>query len=426
MERSSEAGHRSPQPLEARRDLKQSLALADRTALLRPRMVGSWGLECSPVDVRLGAPSSQPHMSANSRSGSKAHRHLGTVGQPARQGGASATSAMVISVGLLLAWPSPSRLVAAEASRPHAADAPPAGPTAPPADPPANRPAAPPVAEPSGVQAPAVGGSARLPSSVSVVPDDPASRTDPATLELLSALERASDDLRHFDAVIVYEKFHALTDGAELQYGRVVYDRATPAPGTADAARTRLGVFFDEYVDSTGRSEAVQQRFVFADGWLAEIDPGRRQFIKRQIVPAGERFDPLKLGEGPFPLPIGQRRDEVLARFDASSAPVPTARLLERIDKAAIEEGRVRALRLIPRAGTREAEDFATLDLYYDRETLLPIGVVATSPEGDRKTVRLSKLRRNEPLGDELLQMLNVDTPKDTAGWTIDVRPWKS
>jgi hypothetical protein len=261
---------------------------------------------------------------------------------------------------------------------------------------------------------------------VSVVPDDSASRVDPATLELLSALERASDDLRHFEAAIVYERFHALTDGAELQYGRVIFDRTPAATGSTDGARTRLGVFFDEYVDSTGRSEAVQQRFVFADGWLSEVDPGRRQFIKRQLVPAGERFDPLKLGEGPFPLPIGQRRAEVLARFEPSAASAPAVRLLEFITAKAIQEGQVRSLRLVPRANTREAEDFATLDLYYDRDSLLPIGVVATSPEGDRKTVRLSKLRRNEPLSEAQLQMLNVDTPADTAGWTIDVRPWKS
>jgi len=38
-------------------------------------------------------------------------------------------------------------------------------------------------------------------------------------------------------------------------------------------------------------------------------------FQKRQVVAPGESFDPLSI-DGPFPLPLGQKRETVLARFD--------------------------------------------------------------------------------------------------------------
>jgi len=265
---------------------------------------------------------------------------------------------------------------------------------------------------PAGTTAPASPPSTAPPSTPVEAPATlPLAAPEPAIVELLTRLERASDDLQQFQAVVAYEKYDELTGGAELQFGRLLYVR--------EAGATRLGVLFNEYVDAAGRSDTLEQWYVFADGWLCEIDRTRKQFIKRQIVPPGKTFDPLKLGEGPFPLPVGQRKDEVLARFEVSAAPPPEARLLKALDMAAVS-----ALRLVPKSGTPAAEEFVRVDLYYDTATMLPVGVVAVDPVGNRKTVRLSKLVRNGGLSSEDRTLLSVETP-DPAMWTVDVRPWQ-
>ena len=233
---------------------------------------------------------------------------------------------------------------------------------------------------------------------------------DPAIDALLDELESAGEDLRDFQARMSYEKADALT-GAELRYGRVVYRRGTEGGST-------LGLWFDEYVDASGRMDKVDELYVFTEGWLVEVDAARKQFIKRQIVPPGKTFDPLKLGEGPFPLPVGQRKAEVLARFLVSEAPPPSSRLLSGLEKEDL-----RTLRLVPLPGTRESRDFESVDLYYDRATLLPVGVVAAAPDKSVKTVRLRGLQRNEGLAEELLAKLSVATP-DPREWIIDIRPW--
>jgi hypothetical protein len=38
------------------------------------------------------------------------------------------------------------------------------------------------------------------------------------------------------------------------------------------------------------------------------------------VLRPGEKVNLLKLGEGPFPLPIGQKRDDVKRQFDVTLA----------------------------------------------------------------------------------------------------------
>ena len=285
-------------------------------------------------------------------------------------------------------------------------------------------PVAPPVA-PSAAPDTVPGAAARGPNIV-----------DARIEELLDALEHGTDALKDFHANVAYTKFDAATNGTVRQLGRLLYVKgpdataANPAsgPATKPATKpgTKLGVFFDEYFEADGRGDKVDQQFVFADGWLCERDPGRKQFIKRQIVPPGESFDPLKLGEGPIPLPIGQRKSEVLRRYIVSTPPMPDAELLRGLKPESL-----RPLRLVPMtigaAGgdTSSPDDFVQIDLFYDKETLLPVIVVATNSDGSRKTVKLSKLVRNSGVTEDERKMLSVETPP-AIDWKIDVRPWRA
>jgi hypothetical protein len=134
-------------------------------------------------------------------------------------------------------------------------------------------------------------------------------------------------------------------------------------------------------------------------------------------VPPGKTLDPLKLGEGPFPLPIGQSRDEVLARFDVTKPEeLPDEALLKDIDMA---DG----LLLVPKPGTEEFNEFARVEIFYDRATSLPVGIFAVEADAGRKIVRLRNLKRNPTLDEATLKKLDIAEP-DPKEWRIDIRPW--
>jgi hypothetical protein len=125
-------------------------------------------------------------------------------------------------------------------------------------------------------------------------------------------------------------------------------------------------------------------------------------------VPPGEHFDPLKLGEGPFPLPVGQPAKEVLARFEATALSQPQDATLAK----ALAETPAEGLMLVPRPGTSEAKDIRQVEIFYDPKLLLPVGLCLTETSGDRKTVLLRDLRRNQGVDEKLLEVV-APNPKD-------------
>ena len=59
-------------------------------------------------------------------------------------------------------------------------------------------------------------------------------------------------------------------------------------------------------MDVDGRVRELEH-YVYANGVLSDYDH-EAKLTRRQLVQDGELRDPLRLGEGPIPIPIGQRR----------------------------------------------------------------------------------------------------------------------
>ena len=163
-----------------------------------------------------------------------------------------------------------------------------------------------------------------------------------------------------------------------------------------------------------------EQHYIFDGQWLAEVDSQKRVFIKHQIVPPGKTLNPLKLGEGPFPLPIGQPKSQVLALFDVQPLGKPENGPLARLN----DSHELESILLIPRTGTREARDYERVEVHYDRETLLPVGMVLVEKGGNRKTVKLTNAVRNPELSPVQTNRLVITEPDPTV-WAVSVQPWR-
>jgi hypothetical protein len=226
--------------------------------------------------------------------------------------------------------------------------------------------------------------------------------------QLLDALQRATDGLHDFRANVIYDRLDAITEDRERRIGRIVLQQD-------DKGARRFAITFDQFIDAAGHASPQPQRFTFADGWLVEFDDARKQSIERQLVPEGTKLDPLRLGEGPLPLPVGQKADDVRRRFTVSLAPAPDAPLLKRL------EG-VQGLVLVPRKGSGVDEDFEEVRVWYDLRTFAPVGVVAKLKGGDTKTVLLRDVAVNAGLDEATTKLLQTKVPE---GWQRDVRPWR-
>ena len=231
------------------------------------------------------------------------------------------------------------------------------------------------------------------------------------THELLDRLEKSGADLRDFQAGIIYTKWDAVLNRREIRTGEVLY-QVKP-----DGSK-RFAILL-EHLFVGRRKREHRKHYVFDGSWLVEIDHEAKIFIKRQIVAPGKQFDPLKLGEGPFPLPLGQPKAEVLARFKVRRLLRPQDETLAK----RLGDRPVDGLLLVPRPQTPEADEIDHVEVFYDRETLLPVGILLVEVEGDRKMVILQDPRANEGVDE---QKLSIEDPDPRDGWNIDIRPWKT
>ncbi|MEO1510509.1 MAG: hypothetical protein AAFU70_00395, partial [Planctomycetota bacterium] len=219
---------------------------------------------------------------------------------------------------------------------------------------------------------------------------------------LLDALEEAGLELETFEAELTYVKINALAGDRQTREGRLylVNDESVFADDAELDFQRGFSIVFTA-LDVGDRRDELNERYIFDGRWLIEINENAKQFNATEVMPEGERIDPLRIGEGPFPVPIGQKKADILERFEAElletedglSAFGPGPRTLaERFGFA--------QLRLVPRPGAAEEADFEEIRIWYDTrpgKALLPIMVRVVDPEFDESLIVLGRRKLNEP-----------------------------
>src|SRR5437764_1492444 len=134
---------------------------------------------------------------------------------------------------------------------------------------------------------------------------------------VLDALAARGKDLKDFSADVALHTADNRTGEDSAQIGKVVYDAAN--------GNSRIRVSFDKKETETGDGKRMTQKqrldYVLEGGWLTDRDYQKKLEVRRQVLKPGQKMNLLKLGEGPFPLPIGQDKDEVKKQFEASKIP---------------------------------------------------------------------------------------------------------
>lgn len=254
--------------------------------------------------------------------------------------------------------------------------------------------------------APAGSDPVKAPAAGPVVTPDDAS---PQVMQWLDKLEARGAKLKSFTADVVFDKENTLLSDREIRMGDVAFAAADEATHTP--ARFRID-FNQMVVNQALRQHHVQ--YIFDGQWLVEKNFDRHMFEKRQVVAPGQSFDPLSI-DGPFPLPLGQKRAAVLARFHVAMGQ----------DKD--DDAKLVHLVLTPREGVANVHGqkrFDQIDLWFDREQLLPVKVIARQSP-NKTTVTLRNLKADSLSGDQIQSMFDTTPPAAGSGWNVDIKPWR-
>jgi len=223
---------------------------------------------------------------------------------------------------------------------------------------------------------------------------------------LLDALEKAAEPVHDLSAKIRYTTEDTLLGDTTTRTGALHFRRA-PATGARQFAVRFVSLQSGDTV------EKVSKDYIFDGIYLVERLNDEKQFFKRQTVRTGEQIDPLSI-DGPFPLPLGQKKADILKRFEAA--------MLEP-DAEGVRKGFLH-IRLTARDRSAE-ENLDTVDLWYDPVTLMPSKVIVKekAESGDVNTAELADVTVNGPAADDSLY--DTKEPAREEGWFVEIAPLK-
>ena len=247
--------------------------------------------------------------------------------------------------------------------------------------------------------------------------------------DLLAALERADQGMQSLTADLVYDRTFELQGDRQVRKGKLYFENR------GEKGR-RFAIRFEElWIGDVVRPE--KQVYIFDGQWLVEKNFAEKMMIKRQIVPPGETFDPLKIGEGPMPIPLGQKKADVLLRFAATLQAVHEGLALEaeagaqeraENDKHKKHVEGATQVKLEPKADFVRETEFKQIRLWYRKDAggnLLPVMARTVNRNGDVSVVQLNNVQvqiAGKPANPKAAippEGMDSTTPSD--GWEVRV-----
>lgn len=236
----------------------------------------------------------------------------------------------------------------------------------------------------------------------------------PDVNSVLTKLESADKDLTSLTAAVRLIKNKPAIEGGgmEVRYGTLKFTSGTDST-SKPLRRFAIGIDTETIEGKAFQNPGGMMReFIFDGHFLLETWPKQKQYVRRHIVGANSTKDPLRIGEGPFPIPVGQRKDDLLTRFTVSVAPsletAPESDMLRRILIDCTQ------LKLIPKPGTDQAKAFSEIRLWYRTSDMLPIFAKTANVDGSSNEVFLDSIKRNPGVPDAAF---STDAPKKADGW---------
>jgi hypothetical protein len=249
--------------------------------------------------------------------------------------------------------------------------------------------------------APATAPAATPPAGAAATPADPT--VDPAAKKILDDLETAGQKHQTIQGDLDYTVSAVATAETEIRKGTVKYQK-----GADDKTSASFRIHFDTLKQNDGPAVAQPKDYAFnpQEGYLYITEPTQRLLRRIQIAAPGEKIEPMRIGEGPFPLPFGQKTADVL-KYCTATTRAP----------AAGDPKDTVYLRLVPRPESKKDMNFAELQMWIDPKLNLPVKIASRERNRNVTTVVFSDIVLNKPLPADIFK---IERP---TGWKLEVTP---
>ncbi|WP_428938788.1 LolA family protein [Fontivita pretiosa] len=200
--------------------------------------------------------------------------------------------------------------------------------------------------------------------------------------EILDALDARGESLNAFTADVSLSETDPATGDATIRRGKVWFQNLPQG-------QARIRVMFDT---KQANNRVIEDRieYLLSGPDLIDRTYRTRTQVTRHVLRPGEKMNLLKLGEGPFPLPIGQDRQDVHEQFEVKKvAPKPE------------DPPDTLHVQLTPKPGTRLDRRFKTIDVWVDLHNHMPRRIETLDRnESTIRATELTNVQINPPITD--------------------------
>ena len=217
--------------------------------------------------------------------------------------------------------------------------------------------------------------------------------------KILDRLELKGQAIKGLRCNLVYKYVTVEpVEDEQVKEGELLFARAEP--------NSRFLVIFKK-IRGGGVERETGEYYGFDGHWLVERNDKAKSITKTEIARPGERTDPFKIGKGPFPLPFGQKRDDILQNF--------------RVDLADSTLGDPRNsdhLHCVPIPGTELGQKYTRVEIFVDRTLELPVRIVTENvKDGNRIEVDFKDIDASAaPAGSRFV----ISEPRD---YSVETNP---
>ena len=239
--------------------------------------------------------------------------------------------------------------------------------------------------------------------------------------ELLLAIAEHDKGVDSLTGTIRFTTINALENDRQQRIGNLSIQR--------DEELGRLYAVSFQTLLIDDRQEIVDERYIFDGRWFVEKLPEEMQFNKRELVPEGQKLDPMELmRDAPFWVSLGQDQDRLLASYDTELLPA-TQGLIENEDFPELRflgkqmniADAVQIL-LTPKPGSGFEDDWEWVRIWINPETLNPVLYIKAEWTGDLQIVELFGVKSNTEIAAEVF---DTSTPDARDGWGIQISNWR-
>jgi hypothetical protein len=231
----------------------------------------------------------------------------------------------------------------------------------------------------------AAGQTATAPASQPATAPEQGPPLDPAVERILDRLEKKV--VRDIQADLVYTKLDPILEDKQVYKGTIRYRHEEPNP--------RFFIRFDEVIHDGQRVKDPKEWHVFDGRFYIEAREKTRTAIYREILRPGEKEDLFKVGQGPFPMPFGQKKQDILRNF--------TVRL---VPSSPGDPKNTEHLECTPLPDTEMARRYGAVHFFIDRKQDIPVKVMTVEKEqGNEISATFANIRLNQGVDPDALKL---------------------